>query len=72
MFWAVVVAFIGITSAVISNVYSQIDEFEKLANSEHKSLEVKVTDNSILQAKIETQLANIQKDLVDIKKSLSK
>lgn len=72
MFWSVVTVALAIVGGILNNAYSQIDELEKTEDQFHKDIESQVNSDRLVQTRIEAQLSQIQKDLLEIKKELVK
>ncbi len=70
LFWSVITVALVITSAILTNAYSQIDELENKEAEFHKDIEEQVNGDRLVQTRIETQLAQIQKDILEVKKEL--
>lgn len=71
MYWAINLVIFGILGTTMSNIYSQIDEHEDLVNRKIEEVQRDNKNSDIMQAKIETQLLEIQKQLTDINSKIS-
>lgn len=72
VFWSIMLVLFGLLGTMMSNIYSQIDEHEKLVNSQVVELQKSSRETDLTQVKIETQLNQIQTQLSDISLKLSK
>lgn len=72
MFWAILLVLFGVMSAVVSNIYSQLDEIHTEVASNSAKLEQRLNDTALAQAKIDVQYVEIQKTLAEIKTQIAK
>lgn len=72
VFWSIIVLLVGIGGSSIGNTYSSLKELDNNHQKQFKDLEDRTRETEIVSTKIETQLAEIQKQLVDINLKLSK
>ena len=72
LFWSIVALLSSIVGTVITNIYSQIDDIEVSDAKFQESINDKVNDSKVNQAKIDTQLSQIASQLADIQTKLSK
>lgn len=70
-FWGIVILLCTIVGGILANMYSQFDELETSEGVFHKDIEKQISQSDVQQAKIETQLAQIQADIIAIKKLVS-
>lgn len=71
VYWSINLVLFGVLGTVVSNIYSQIDEHEALQARTIESIQQNNKDTDIMQAKIETQLLEIQKQLADINSKIT-
>ena len=72
VFWSIVLLLVGIFGASINSTQSSIKEVDTSHVKQIQALEDKVNSAAVAQAKIDTQLANIQLTLADIQLKLAK
>jgi len=66
LFWSILLVALAISSGVVANIFSQIDEIHASESEFHKDIEAQVNSDKIIQVRIETQLAQIQKEILKL------
>jgi hypothetical protein len=67
-FWSIVLLLVGIATGVINNIVKEKDNAHAALNTRVTALEAQSSESRVAYATIQTQLAQIQMDLAELKK----